>query len=71
MSIDELKEKVKNGVYEPDIYTSSNGDGEMIAVTVSSKYKFRVSTYQHNGWTRINDYIYDEGYWEMSETYEK
>lgn len=71
MSIDELKEKVKNGVYEPDIYTSSNEDGEMLAVTVKSKYEFRVSTYQNNGWTRINDYVYDEGCWTMSETYEK
>lgn len=70
---DEDNKKFIKSISENDLgyYDGTNVDGETILVFICSN-GYRVSTYQDNGWVRINEYILDENnevY--MSESYEK
>lgn len=52
-------------------YDGTNVDGETILVFICSN-GYRVSTYQSNGWIRINEYTLDvDGDIVISEYYEK
>lgn len=52
-------------------YDGTNVDGETILVFICSN-GYRVSTYQDNGWIRINEYTLDvDGDIVISEYYEK
>lgn len=44
-----------------------NGDGEMVMTEATSEF-VKITTYQHNGWVRVN-YFYTDG--TVDELYEK
>lgn len=61
---------------ESNVYNGTDEDGNTITVGIQKNVGFRISTYQSNGWIRINNYELvtdDEGnpYIQTSETYEK
>lgn len=63
-------------VEEATIYNGKDGEDNDIIVAIEPKSGIRVSTYQSNGWIRINDYDIAEDenrqyYIIRSETYEK
>lgn len=66
MSIEEMKERFIDGSLEKGIFTS--GNDTVVKVFDSG---FSISTFQDNGWTRINIYEYDGDTWTYEETYEK
>lgn len=51
-------------------YNGTNVDGETIVVFLGAD-GYRVSTYQSNGWIRINEYIVDNDEVIRNELYEK
>lgn len=61
-------------IKKSDIFSGTNECGETFVLSVDNK-GFRVSTYQSNGWIRINDYSisYEYGKPELTrgELYEK
>lgn len=61
---------------ESDMYSGKDEDGNDIVVGIQKDVGFRISTYQSNGWIRINSYEIVEDsegnpYIQESETYEK
>lgn len=60
---------------ESDIYSGKNEDGEGIVVSVQKSTGIKVSTYQNNGWIRVNIYTLsnEDGYTDiiMEETFSK
>lgn len=66
MTIDEFKEKFINKELEVGLFTSN--DNKVIRIFDNG---FSISTYQDNGWTRINIYEYIDEVWCESETYER
>lgn len=59
-----------------DIYTGKDVEGNEIVIATQNNVGIRVSTYQSNGWIRINNYDLAEDenrqyYIIRSETYEK
>lgn len=59
-----------------DIYTGKDVEGNEIVIATQNSVGIRVSTYQSNGWIRINNYDIAEDenrqyYIIRSETYEK
>lgn len=70
---DEDNKKFIKSISEDDLgyYDGINVDGETILVFICSN-GYRVSTYQDNGWIRINEYTLDiDGDLVISESYEK
>lgn len=70
---DEDNKKFIKSISENDLgyYDGTNVDGETILVFICSN-GYRVSTYQDNGWIRINEYTLDiDGDLVISESYEK
>ena len=70
---DEDNKKFIKSISEDDLgyYDGINVDGETILVFICSN-GYRVSTYQDNGWIRINEYTLDvDGDIVISEYYEK
>ena len=70
---DEGIKKFIKSISENDLgyYDGTNVDGETILVFICSN-GYRVSTYQSNGWIRINEYTLDiDGDLVVSEYYEK
>ena len=70
---DEDNKKFIKSISENDLgyYDGTNVDGETILVFICSN-GYRVSTYQDNGWIRINEYTLDiDGDLVISEYYEK
>lgn len=70
---DEDNKKFIKSISENDLgyYDGTNVDGETILVFICSN-GYRVSTYQDNGWVRINEYTLDiDGDLVISEYYEK
>ena len=70
---DEDNKKFIKSISENDFgyYDGTNVDGETILVFICSN-GYRVSTYQDNGWIRINEYTLDiNGDLVISESYEK
>lgn len=61
--------------YDSDIYSGKNEDEEEIVVEIQKNVGIKVSTYQNNGWIRVNTYTIskEEGYTDiiMEETFEK
>ena len=58
------------------IYDGTNEDDEMIIVSIENGVGIRITTFQHNGWTRIEDYDlakdeFGQDYIIRSEFYEK
>lgn len=43
-------------IKEANMYSGKDADGNDILVSAQPKVGIRVSTYQSNGWIRINDY---------------
>lgn len=66
---EDFVEQYKNGKIEEGLYTSKNEKGEMLSVGVSKSGGFTISTYQNNGWIRINNY--DKDGFLIEEMYEK
>lgn len=58
---------------ESDLYESKDNKGNRIIVGIEKGIGLRISTYQSNGWIRINDYYIDkeENKIIRTETYEK
>lgn len=61
---------------ESDIFNGYNSDGEAITTAIEKGVGVRISTYQNNGWIRINSYYLsfnEDGNPEVTETeeYEK
>ena len=70
---DEDNKKFIKSISENDLgyYDGTNVDGKTILVFICSN-GYRVSTYQDNGWIRINEYTLDvDGDIVISEYYEK
>ncbi len=72
MNIDTMKEKFLKGELEQGIFSSKDNEGNEVVVGVG-KDGFQLSTYQSNGWVRVNIYTYDKenNEWINEETYEK
>lgn len=61
---------------ESDICEGKNGNGEKVIILIQQNVGLRVSTYQNNGWIRINEYSLEtdenrEYYIIRGESYEK
>lgn len=60
---------------DSNIYSGKNEDEEEIVVEIQKNVGIKVSTYQNNGWIRVNIYTIskEEGYTDiiMEETFEK
>ena len=54
-----------------NIYTGKDQDGNTIVVSIQSKEAIQISTYQSNGWIRINNYYLIDDEIIRSESYEK
>ena len=69
-SLDEFKKDFIDGKLEKSLFTSTNENGDTIIVEICDD-RFIIRTAQDNGWTRVNEYVYDEDGWTSSESYEK
>lgn len=60
---------------ENDIYSGKNEDGEDMIIQTQKGVGIKVSTYQSNGWIRVNNYTLsnEDGYTDiiMEETFER
>lgn len=60
---------------ESDMYSGKNEDNEGIVISIQKDIGIKVSTYQSNGWIRVNNYTLskEDGYTDiiMEETFEK
>ncbi len=61
---------------DSNLYNGKNGYGEDISFGIEKGKGIRVSSYQDNGWIRINEYLlekddFGEYYIERTESYEK
>lgn len=67
MTIDEIKHRYVTNTLEYGLFTAGDKTVRIF------KGGFEISTYQENGWIRLNIYEYDNetGLWTESETYEK
>lgn len=67
---------VLSKVQEGELYTAKNENNEDIVIAIQPNVGLRISTYQSNGWIRINNYDIAEDenrqyYIIRSEEYEK
>lgn len=71
-NIEQLKSEIENNNYDENIYTSSNENNENLIIERKRDY-LKISTFQNNGWVRINIYHYDRetNSWLEEEVYEK
>ena len=61
---------------DSNLYNDKNGEGEDISFGIEKGKGIRVSSYQDNGWIRINEYLLEKDdfgdyYIERTESYEK
>lgn len=69
-SIEDFKQDFIDGKLEKGLFTSTNESGDNIIVEVCDD-RFIIRTNQDNGWTRLNEYLWDGSTWTTAEWYEK
>lgn len=51
-------------------YKGFNTNGEMVTVDINQGEGMELTTYQDNGWVRINEHYIDNGLWTVTETFD-
>ena len=69
MTVKSIIDKIRKGKLKPGVYTTTNENKENAIIVCLTDNHILVTTAQHNGWIRINEY--DENGKMIGETYEK
>lgn len=65
----QVSEAISNYKYCPEVFTGTNQNGESVEICFYSDATAQLTTYQDNGWVRVN-YYSEDGYCEC-ETFER
>ena len=69
MEVKDILEKIRKGELKPGVYTTTNEKQENAIIVCLTDNHILVTTAQHNGWIRMNEY--DENGKMIGETYDK